>query len=128
MTRVTTITDALPYIAQPSSLDYDMGRDIDWTNTGGETTIPAGTVMCIIVASGKMCPRLTRPATETAEGLLLASVDQNDKTGRAGHGLIIGGVIFENLTPDFSDAAWATMKGELTANFHGLTYADDRLV
>ena len=90
--------------------------------------MPAGTVMCIIAATGQMSPRLTRPGTETAVGLLLASIDQNDKTGSAGHGLILGGVVFENLTPDFGDAAWATMKSEMSGNFHWLTYADDRLV
>ena len=128
MTRTTTLADALPFVAQPSSLNYDMGRDIDWTNTGGETTIPAGTVMCLIAATGKMCPRLTRPAAETAYGLLVASADQDDKSGLAGHGLIIGGVILANLTPDFSDAAWATMVSEMSDNFNWLTYADDRLV
>jgi hypothetical protein len=126
MERTETLTDALPFIGQQSSLDFDMGRDIDWTNAGtGVTTLPAGTVMCIIAATGKMCPRLERPGAETAVGLLAASADMNSI---AGHGLILGGVIFENLCPDYADAAWATMKGEMSANFHWLTYGDDRLV
>lgn len=130
MERTETITDSLPFVAQPSSLDFDMGRDIDWTNAGtGVTTLPAGTVMCIIAASGKMCPRLERPGAEVAVGLLAASADQEDSdVGIAGHGLILSGVIFENLCPDYADAAWATMKGEMSASFHWLAYGDDRIV
>lgn len=130
-TRVTTVEDSTPFIAQPSSLLFDMGRGIDWDNTGSATTLPAGTIMCIIAASGKMCPRLTRPAAETAYGVLLASADEDDDSGYAGKGLIIGGILFENMTPDFADASWATMKTELAAagnTFQWLTYGDDRLV
>lgn len=127
MTRTDTVADALPFVAQPSSLNYDMGRDIDWANTGGATTIPASTSMSLL-ASGKMCPRLTRPATEVAYGILVASADKDDLSEADAYGLLIGGVLFENLTEDFSDAAWATIKGELSSLFQWLTYGDDRLV
>jgi hypothetical protein len=102
-----------------------MGRDIDWTNTGSATTIPGGTAMAVL-ASGKMCPRLTIPGSETAVGFLIASADMNDESGRAGHGLIIGGVVFENLIADYVDAAWATIKAELPTTFQFVTYGDDR--
>jgi len=128
MARVVTHDDALPFVAQPNSLLFDMGRDIDWDNTDDETLIPAGTPMSLIAASGKMCPRLTRPGTEVAYGVLVASADKNDKSGLPGHGLIIGGVLFENLTPDFGDAAWATIKSEIGAAVIWLTYSDDRVV
>ena len=127
MTRTDTVADALPFVAQPSSLNYDMGRDIDWANTGGATTIPASTSMSLL-ASGKMCPRLTRPGTEVAYGILVASADKDDLSEADAYGLLIGGVLFENLTEDFSDAAWATIKGELSSLFQWLTYGDDRLV
>ena len=127
MARVVTHDDALPFVAQPSSLLFDMGRDIDWDETGSATLIAAGTPMSLL-ASGAMCPRLTRPGTEVAYGILVASADKNDKTGLPGHGLIIGGVLFENLTPEFADAAWATIKTEIGAAVIWLTYADDRVV
>ena len=127
MARVITYDDALPFVAQPSSLLFDMGRDIDWDNTAAATLIAAGTPMALL-ASGKMCPRLDRPGVETAYGVLVASADKNDKSGLAGHGVIIGGVLFANLTPEFSDAAWATMVTEMGAAFTWLSYADDRVV
>jgi len=127
MARVVTHDDALPFVAQPNSLLYDMGRDIDWDETSSATLVAAGTPMSLL-ASGKMCPRLTRPGAEVAYGILVASADKNDKSGLPGHGLIIGGVLFDNLTPEFEDAAWATIVTELGAAFIWLTYSDDRLV
>ena len=127
MARVVTYDDALPFVAQPSSLLFDMGRDIDWTETSSATLVAAGTTMSIL-ASGKICPRLTRPGTEVAVGVLTASADKDDKSGLAGYGMIIGGVLFENLLGDFTDAAWATIKSELGASFLWHTYADDRIV
>lgn len=128
-TRTTTVEDSTPFVAQQSSLLYDMGRVIDWDNVAG-STLPAGTIMCVIAASKKVCPRLERPAAEEAYGVLLSSVDENDE-GYGGVGILIGGILFENMMPDFSDAAWATMKTELGTSgnlFQWLTYGDSRLV
>lgn len=125
MTRTTVYDDAVPFVAQPSSLDYDMGRNIDWDNAAAATTIPAGTAMSIL-ADGTICPYASRPAVEVALGLLVASANKDDRSGYAGHGLIIGGGIFENLLPDFAGGAWATIKGDLSGAFHWMTYEDDR--
>lgn len=128
MPRVTTYQDSLPFVAQPDSLLFDMGRDIDWSNTGSATTIPAGTTMVIIAASGKMCPYATKPGAETAAGILMAGADLNDRSGTPGHGLIIGGNLFENLLVSFADADWADQKSDLGAAFAWQTYEDDRVV
>lgn len=125
MTRTTVYDDAVPFVAQPSSLDYDMGRNIDWDNAGGATSIPAGTAMSIL-ASGEICPYANRPATEAALGLLVASANSDDRSGYAGHGLIIAGSIFENLLPDFAGGSWVAITGDLSTAFHWLTYEDDR--
>lgn len=125
MARTTTYEDAAPFIAQPSSLDWDMGRNIDWANNVAASEIPAGTVM-VELTGGLICPWSERPGVETAIGILAVSANENDRSGYAGHGLIIGGVIFENVLVDFDGGNWATMKGELSSNFHWLTFEDDR--
>lgn len=130
MARTYTYTDSKPFVAQPDTLEYDMGRDIDWDNNGGATTVPAGTVMVIIAASDKMCPWATRPGAETAVGILAAGADQNDRSGTPGHALIVGGNIFENLVTTYPHASWATIKTELDAAGHWVwqTYGDNRVV
>lgn len=93
-----------------------------------EKVIPAGTTMCEL-ASGKIVPRAARPGAETAMGLLIATASQPGALGarshaKSGHGLIVGGVIYENLLPEDISA----YKTELATNGSGWvwqTYADN---
>ena len=105
--RTITYDDGSTFVADPASLIRDPGRDIDWDNADSATTIPGGTVMALL-STGKICPRLDQPGTEGAYGILLASADKNDRTGHAGKGLLLGGVFYEEMLPDYPDAAWAT--------------------
>jgi len=123
--RTTTYDDGSAFIADPSSLVRDPGRDIDWDETGGDETIPAGTVMSQL-ASGAICPRATQPGAEGAYGILTASADKNDRTGHAAKGLLLGGLFYEEMLPTYSDVAWATIKAELNSNFQFVSYNDDR--
>lgn len=97
--------------------------------------IPAGTIMAAL-ASGKLIPRSAVTGAETATHILEASANEEDLVGdlggdnHPGYGVIVGGVIYENLLPDFSDANFATWQGELEAAGVGTgwvweTYADD---
>ncbi|RLC99994.1 MAG: hypothetical protein DRI46_08415 [Chloroflexi bacterium] len=128
MARVTTYQDSRPFVVQPNTLVYDTGRDIDWANTDGETTIPAGTAVVIIVASGKICPWATKPGSEAAAGILAAGADQNDRTGTPGHAMIIGGNLFENLLSSYEETDWADIKTSLNllGTWVWQTYADSR--
>lgn len=65
-----------------------------------EKVIPAGTVMCEL-ANGKIVPRAARPGSEQAIGILWSTASQHSKVAaKTGHGVIVGGVIFENLLPE----------------------------
>lgn len=130
MPRVTTVDDALPFVAQENTLEYSEGKFIDWDNNGGNDTIPAGTTVCIIAASGLICDWATKPGAEAAYGILLASADKNDRSGNVGHAVLTGGIIFENMLTSYLDADWAAQKTslDLVTRFVWRTYADDRLV
>lgn len=91
--------------------------------------IPAGTVMAEL-SSGKIVPRSDRPGSETATGILESTAVEETGVNDVGHGVIVGGVIFQNLLPDFSNAAFSTFKSELVAAGVGMgyvweTYADN---
>lgn len=90
----------------------------------GQKVIPAGTAMAEL-ASGKVVPRAAAPGAETAMGLLFGSAAEGD-SGMQGYGILVGCVAYENLLPDYADAAWATYKGELEAagHFAWQTYQD----
>lgn len=97
----------------------------------GTKQIPAGTVMCRLAS--KMCvPRAIRPGSETAIGLLATDASQDDMSAaKSGFGLLLGGAVYENLLPDFSNGSWATFKSEMQTagvgtGFAFLTYEDTR--
>lgn len=86
--------------------------------------IKAGTVMCQL-SSGKIVPRANRPGSEEAIGLLISTAQENSKSDSlSGYGIIIGGVIYENLLPE----TITSYKTELETNgtsFAWQTYADN---
>jgi hypothetical protein len=98
----------------------------------GSKVIPAGTVMAELTG-GKVVPRAARPGSETAIGLLETGAAEDSKSDAlSGYGLIIGGVIYENLLPDAAGGTTisSTYKTELQTagvgtGFAWRTYADD---
>lgn len=126
------------FIADPHSITREPGgRQIDWSEvsedyadaTTSYKVLPAGKIM-VELPSGKLVTRAERPGAEEAIGILETSASEGDKgAALTGYGLIIGGVIHDNLLPDAADAALTTYKMELDANGTGFafrTYADDR--
>lgn len=97
----------------------------------GDKSIPAGTIMAEL-SSGKLIPRASVTGSETSTCILLATAAENDGigSGNLAYGCIVGGVIYQNLLPDYSHASFATWKGELDNPSVGTgwtweTYADD---
>jgi hypothetical protein len=89
--------------------------------------IPEGTVMARNATNKKLFPRAVRPGAETAECVLLTNAKNDSQTDSlTGYGVTYAGVMYENLMPDFADAAWATFKTELSARFVWKTYRDSR--
>lgn len=110
----------------------DLGHQIDWAavdpervDSTGNKYVPDGTVMAVL-ASGKMIPRVDveldpapgdQDGTEEAVGLLIGQANQGDKTDAlTGYGLLLGGVVYENLLPEYEEDDWATWQGEMAAN------------
>jgi len=116
--------------ALPQALEND-----DTAVVGGEgtKTIKPGTVMCEL-SSGKVVPRAIRPGSETSIGLLASQATEDDQSAAlTGYGLIVGGVIYENLLPDAAGTTIisSTYKSEMgsagiTTGFSWKQYADDR--
>jgi hypothetical protein len=95
----------------------------------GYKKIQAGTIMAQL-SSGKVIPRAAVTGSETSTSILETSASEDDLT-HGGYGQLVGGVIYQNLLPDFTNASWAsTWRGEITATAVGhfvfQTYADDR--
>lgn len=129
------------WIYDESSIDRLDGRQIYWAgvdpsrdNADGKGVIESGTIMAVL-ASGQIVPRADVAAglgdvinTETSIGILIATVVEDaNHAALSGHGLAVGGVIFENLLPDSGAGAFATWKGELQTagtRFMFLTHAN----
>lgn len=97
----------------------------------GAKSIPAGTIMAEL-SSGKLIPRASVTGSETSTCLLLTTASEKDgiESGNPAYGCVVGGVIYQNLLPDYSNANFATWKGELDNPSVGTgwtweTYADD---
>lgn len=137
----TTTTKGLPhFVGEWASVTREpTGRQIDWDEVatdyipagGTKKHLPAGTVMAL-AADGTIVPRAGDPVGLTAIGLLTSNADEGDPTeALTGHGLIIGGVIYENLLPDADAGSLpADYKTELQAAGRGTgfafrTYADN---
>lgn len=112
----------------------DLGHQIDWesvdparVDANGKKYVPDGAIMAKL-ASGKVIPRrdvaLTEGnalGTETAAGILIGQANEGDRSDAlTGYGLLIGGIVYNNLLYDFGQGALATWKGELETN--GLTF------
>lgn len=71
----------------------------------GKKFIPAGKAM-VELTSGKIVPRSDRPGSETCRGFLETNAIQDEVSAAlTGYGMIIGGVIYENLLPDATAGA-----------------------
>lgn len=89
----------------------------------GVKSLPAGTVMVEISASKKICPRASRPSSETATGFLASAAHQDSKTDAlTGYGMIIGGTVYQNLLPEGTPNS--TVKNELQAAGTGFAWED----
>lgn len=111
--RTTTRTATAAFIADANSIDRNQGRQIDWANvTAGAGVVPAlnsagkkwlraGTAVGELLGTGKVSPRVV--TTNPAIGFLETDAVEDDLQDAAtGYGVIVGGVLFENLLPDSS--------------------------
>lgn len=145
LTRQTTYPGRPNFLKTPgNAIDRTGGLQIDWDNVdaddytdtaSGKKIIPSGTVMGnLLSAGGAMSPRVdtTNPAIGLLEG---DAVEGELVDSLSGYGLIVGGVVYENLLPDSTGGPPATLasdiKDELEAScprgFHFILYEDSRI-
>jgi hypothetical protein len=97
----------------------------------GSKKLKAGTAVGDLLSSGKLSPRVV--TTNPAIGLLETDAVQDSQTAAAsGYGVIVGGVVYENLLPDaVAGVLPSAIKTELNTagaskGFLFQTYGDDR--
>lgn len=87
--------------ALPTALAGSESATFAGTAGTGSKVLPAGTPVGDALGSGKVAPRIV--TTNPAIGLLETAAVENDVSAAiSGVGIVIGGVVFENLLP----AAW----------------------
>jgi hypothetical protein len=136
-TRTTTVVSDPGFVADPHSIMRNDGRQIDWTavtagatfGAAGSKRVPAGWKM-YYTAAGKLGPTDPTtgavPAAEALAGILATDAVENSKTAAlSGYGVIVGGVIYQDLLPQ-PTAATANLTSVGTG-FVLLPYADDRV-
>jgi hypothetical protein len=97
----------------------------------GNKTLPAGIAVGeLLSGNGKIGPRVV--TTNPAIGLLATKAVENDPVAsRSGYGVIIGGIVYENLLPDavagvVADGDQDGAQHAGTKGFLFQTYGDDR--
>ena len=126
------------FVVDPHSIQLNSGRQIDWANVSdtfknaeGVKVLPAGTVVGELLGNGKVSPRVA--TTNPAIGILADSAQENLRSDSlSGYGVIVGGVLYENLLPDASGTPkvlTGAVKTELNTNGTGFAfeqYGDSR--
>lgn len=96
---------------------------------GGTPTIKSGTIMAEL-SSGKIIPRKSVTGAETAIGFLVGDAEEDARQDSlSGFGLIVGGVVYEDLLPDRDEddfADWVDEIRDTGASVVLETYSDDR--
>lgn len=120
----------VPVRAIPMALE---GGEIAVVAGSGAKFLPAGTVIGTLLGNGKASPRIV--TTNPATGILETNATDEVKSPDAltGYGVIVGGVIYENLLPEATGTpkVLATaVKTELAAAGTGFSfqqYSDSRV-
>lgn len=127
-----TVSSALANIADTSTATVTGASiptaSVAYIEGSGGKTVEAGTVLSH-QATSKAVPRSTVTDATPATCILLSTVHSDGDMSKVGHGAIVGGVIYENLLPDYSNADFATFKTELASAGTGYswqTYTDNR--
>jgi hypothetical protein len=125
------------FMADPGSIQQNTGRQVAWDEVpasyagdDGGKALPAGTIVSEL-PDGRLVPRADGiEYAGDAVGILRTNAHENSNVAAlSGYGVVVGGVVYEQLLPDFGDGAFDTMKTELHAagpGFRFETYEDSR--
>lgn len=125
MGRTTANISTPGFVVDNNSMRSNSGRQIDWDGVddsridaaSGKKVIPAGAAMSVSTNDAtKIVPSADTDATGNAIGLLKTTAIEDDPSAAlSGYGVYIGGVVFEDLTPDGIDGSNA-FKSELATS------------
>jgi hypothetical protein len=146
-TRATYNNSLSNFIADPASIEQVPGRVVNWdgvaagyvVSSTGKKRLPAGTVVGEF-ADGRIAEFGATDATVSPEeeatplGILLTDANEDaPEEALTGYGILVGGVLFENLLPDATGGppkalASQTKTDLVTAGctFKFVVYADSR--
>ena len=106
------------YVVDFYSLERTNGRQIDWANvpdafkgSDGIKRIPGGSIVKV-QSDGTIIPASGNSGT-VKEILLEAQSEDSKVTSLSGVGTIVGGVLYEDLLPDYGDSDFGTWKTAL---------------
>jgi len=124
---------------QGSQLRSNGGRQVAWDLVpdgtygvgGGRKRIPAGTIMTEIVGGddeGKVVPTAAGAAGATGQQFVAETDMDSHNLNHAisGYGMLVGGVLYENLLPEGAPAAGAKTALNANGSFIWMTYHDSR--
>lgn len=125
------------FIADPGSVALNTGRQVAfdelpaaYDDADGNKLLPAGTIVSEL-PDGRIVPRTDgiEYAGDAIGILRTAAHEKSEVAALSGYGVVIGGVVYENLLPDHGDGSFDTFKTELHAagpGFRFETYEDSR--
>lgn len=119
----------LTVVALTHDIANDATANFAGTAGSGPKVLKAGTAIGELLGSGMISPRVA--STNPATGLLVSTAIEDDPSAAlSGHGVYIGGVVYEDLLPDAVDGDLAdAIKTELETagcTFQYEAYSDDR--
>lgn len=125
-----TIENSLPaFILDRESVDIDQGHTISWADVPagfinaatGKKSIPAGKAMKYLAGTaGPMIP-IAAAADTGLIGLLTATaIEDAENAALTGHGVVLGGVVFENMLPDAAGGPPAVLNATLKTNLNAV--------
>jgi hypothetical protein len=135
MERSTYNVSTPGFVADHHSINLNSGRQIAWGSVPGsyadevtgKKVLPAGTVVSEL-ANGQLVP--TEGGVGGAGGavgiLVSNAVEGAPHHALSGYGVIVGGVIYEELLPHDITAAMRTALDEAGTGFAWETYSDNR--
>lgn len=110
-------TTSIPVDATGTTIE---SGDVAYFAGTGAKTLPAGKAM-VELTGGKLATRAERPGSELTVGFLETNAIEDEPShALTGYGVIVGGVLFENLLPDAeggtTGALTTAIKTELCGN------------
>ena len=118
------------FVADHASVSKSTGRQFDWAEDAdldGVNRIREGTIVGER-ANGYIVPLIGATGEPAPFGILISSAHRESRSdAKTGYGVIVGGVIYENLLAEYGEVGFEAARDALVGTgFVFETYEDDR--